>query len=241
MDSLPNPSKIEEGRIRAAYANRRENSLYSLLSPGHLFFTQERERELLGMLRKRGVTQLDGQKILEIGCGTGYWLRQFINWGVQPQDVTGIDLLTDRVARARQLCPQGVRIECQSATKLSFADAEFDIALQATAFSSVLDPVVRQQIASEMLRVVKADGLILWYDFHMNNPRNPDVRGVKKSEIRLLFPNCRIQLRRITVAPPLVRMLAPYSWLTCACLERVKIFNTHYLGIIQREISSTLG
>ena len=169
-----------------------------------------------------------------MGCGTGYWLRQFINWGARPQNITGVDLLSDRVAEAKQLGPDSVRMECGSAACLCFADAAFDLVLQSTVFSSVLDPCMRQQIATEMLRVVKADGLIIWYDFHMNNPRNPDVRGVKKSEIRLLFPNCHIQLRRVTLAPPLTRILAPYSWLTCACLERVKIFNAHYLGIIQK-------
>jgi len=37
-----------------------------------------------------------------------------------------------------------------------------------------------KKIASEMLRVLKVDGITVWYDFHMNNPQNPDVRGVKK-------------------------------------------------------------
>ena len=93
---------------------------------------------------------------------------------------------------------------------------------------------MRQQIASEMLRVVKADGALLWYDFHMNNPRNPDVQGMKKKEIFRLFPGCRIELRRITLAPPLARLLAPYSLMTCSLLEEFKVFNTHYLGVIRK-------
>ncbi len=234
MDIIPNSSKIEEDRIRDAYAKRKGNDSYSLLNPGQLFFIQERERRLLGLLRRRGFTRLSGNKILEVGCGTGFWLRQFINWGAEPQDLTGVDLLPDRVSKARGLSPHGVRIECGSAVELRFADGEFDIVFQSTVFSSVLDPFMKQEIAAEMLRVVKADGLILWYDFHMNNPRNPDVRGVKNSEIRQLFPDCNIQLSRITLAPPIVRMLAPYSWLSCVCLEQFKIFNTHYLGIIQK-------
>ncbi|MDI6792500.1 MAG: hypothetical protein QME81_06490 [bacterium] len=47
---------------------------------------------------------------------------------------------------------------------------------------------MRQRIASEMLRVLKPDG-ILWYDFHMDNPKNTDVKGVKKKEVKQLFPN----------------------------------------------------
>jgi hypothetical protein len=86
-----------------------------------------------------------------------------------------------------------------------------------------------------MLRVVKPRGVILWYDYHVNNPWNPDVRGVKKQEIRHLFPGCRVDLQRLTLAPPLARRLAPYSFLLCCLLEKIPLLCTHYLGVIRRE------
>ena len=52
---------------------------------------------------------------------------------------------------------------------------------QATVFSSTLDRRMRQNIAREMLRVLKPEGIVLWYDYHVNNSRNPDVRGVKST------------------------------------------------------------
>jgi len=85
-----------------------------------------------------------------------------------------------------------------------------------------------------MLRVLKPEGIIIWYDFHINNPKNPDVRGVKKKEIHELFPNCEIYLKRITLAPPLTRLIAPCSPLVCYILEKLRIFNTHYIGVIKR-------
>jgi ubiquinone/menaquinone biosynthesis C-methylase UbiE len=234
IDLSPESAKAEEARIRAAYARRQGNTFYSWFKPSYVFLMQERERRMLVALEQHGCFFLDTIKILEIGCGTGYWLREFIKWGARPQNITGVDLLEDRLVEARRLSPEGVKIECGSAGKLSFKDMSFDLVLQSTVFSSVLDPCMKRQIAAEMLRVVKADGLILWYDFHMNNPRNPDVQGVKKQEIFQLFPSCRIELRRITLAPPLVRIVARYSWLACYLLERLKIFNTHYIGIIQK-------
>jgi hypothetical protein len=93
---------------------------------------------------------------------------------------------------------------------------------------------VKEVLAREMLRVLKRHGVILWYDLRVNNPDNADVRGIGKQEIARLFPNCHIDLRRVTVAPPLSRLLAPYSWLGCYALERLRIFNTHYLGVIQK-------
>ncbi len=101
-------------------------------------------------------------------------------------------------------------------------------------FTSILDADLRRQVASEMLRVVKPDGVILWYDFHMRNPRNPGVRAVRKAEIRELFPGCSMTLRRITLAPPITRMLAHRSSLLCHLLERVSLLRTHYLGLIRK-------
>ena len=226
--------ETEEVRMRNAYGKRQAEHHYSWFNPSYVFLMQERERLFLRTLKRHGFLPLETQHILEIGCGTGYWLREFIKWGARPQNINGIELLSERVDIAKQLSPQGVHIECGSGTKVGFSDGCLDLVLQSTVFSSILDFSTKQQIASEMLRVVKANGAILWYDFHVNNPRNPDVQGVNKREIFRLFPNCRIDLRRITLAPPLARFLAPYSLLTCYLLERLKIFNSHYLGVTRK-------
>jgi ubiquinone/menaquinone biosynthesis C-methylase UbiE len=172
--------------------------------------------------------------MLEIGCGTGYWLREFIKWGARPEHLVGIDLLSTRVAEAKRLCPAGLDIRCGSATSLPFPAQTFDLVLQSTVFTSILDFEMKRQIASEMVRVLNDDGLIVWYDYHVDNPRNPDVRGVKKREIHQLFRGYHILLRRITLAPPLARLIAPYSSLACNVLEKVPLLCTHYLGIIRK-------
>lgn len=233
-DLPPEVVEVEEDRIRAAYAKRQADPRYSWFSPGHLFMMQARERQLLALLKRHGFEPLHVRKILEIGCGTGYWLREFVKWGARPENITGIDLLSDRVTEAKWLCPVAVNVQCGSAAALSFPDSTFDLVLQSTVFTSVLDPELKQRMASEMRRVVKDEGLILWYDYHVNNPWNPDVLGVKKREIYKLFPNCRIELRRITLAPPLVRFLAPYSRLACYLLEKMPLLCTHYLGVIRK-------
>jgi SAM-dependent methyltransferase len=232
------PTITEESRIKTSYARRSSGSLYSWFNPGHLFYIQQLERRVLTLLRREGLHAINDKKILEIGCGQGNWLRELIKWGASPENLTGIDLLPDRVAKARQLCPQGVEIHCGSAAKLAFDDGRFDLVFQFTVFSSVLDFTVKQLLAAEMLRVLTDGGHILWYDFYLSNPRNPDTRGIGKREIARLFPNCRIDLLKVSLAPPLTRLLAPYSWLGCYTLERLRILNTHYLGVIQRKLKT---
>jgi SAM-dependent methyltransferase len=230
----PESYKVEEARIREAYARRQQDARYSWFSPGHVFMTQERERRLLGLLEQHDFAVLRTKKILEIGCGTGYWLRELIKWGAQPEQIEGIDLLPDRVAEAKRLCPDTVRVQCGSAMTLPYPNATFDLILQFTVFTSILDPNMKQQIASEMLRVLRAGGLILWYDYHIDNPWNPDVRAIKKREIHQLFRGCRIELRRIALAPPLARWLAPRSWTFAHLLGKIPFLCTHYLGVIRR-------
>lgn len=47
---------------------------------------------------------------------------------------------------------------------LELDDATFDLVLQSTVFISILNHEMRQQVASEMMRIMKPDGITTWYD-----------------------------------------------------------------------------
>jgi ubiquinone/menaquinone biosynthesis C-methylase UbiE len=226
--------RVEESRIQEAYARRRSGNLYSRFNPGYLFMVQERERLFLKLLSRQGCVPFESKKILEVGCGSGDMLRDFVKWGARPENVIGIDLLPDRVAEAVHLCPKAMEIREGNAVKLQFPNNTFDLVVQSTVFTSVLDAVMKKEMASEMCRVLKPEGLILWYDYYMDNPKNPDVKGVKSQEIHALFSGCEIRLQRITLAPPIARLLAPYSWLICYFLSKVPWLCTHYIGVIRK-------
>jgi ubiquinone/menaquinone biosynthesis C-methylase UbiE len=222
----------EAARLKDAYARRRRQ--YSWSSEGHLFGHQDRERNTLALLNRQGSFPLGQKTFLEVGCGTGTWLQQFIRWGARPDHVTGIDLNPERLAQARANIPEAARLEQVNAAAMPYAAASFDIVLQSTMFTSVLDAGVRRQIASEMLRVLRPDGLIIWYDFWMNNPKNPDVRGVGRKEVLSLFPQCRVDLRRVTLVPPVLRWLAPRSWFLTYAASQIPPFCTHFMGAITK-------
>jgi len=96
---------------------------------------------------------------------------------------------------------------------------------------------MKQAVVAEMTRVLKSGGIVIWYDFFYNNPSNPNVRGVGASEIRSLFPGFSITLRRITLAPPVARRLVPISWVTALLLEKLRVLNTHHLGILRKPLA----
>jgi len=232
---IPTEYAAEEARIKAAYAHRDTTPVIlkreSYFDPACLFMMQEQERKILALLRRYRRDDLANQKILEVGCGTGGNLRRLIKWGARPENVSGLDLLPENIDQARRLSPNGVSLHCGNAANIPFPDGSFDLLVQATVFSSILDPRMKQWIAREMLRVLKAGGAILWLDFFFNNPKNPDVRGVGRKEIRTLFPDCIAKVSRVNLAPPLVRLLAPRSWLFCDILAGLAFLDTHYLGL----------
>ncbi len=189
---------------------------------------------MLAALARAGVGALQAARVLEIGCGTGHWLRRMLDWGVGAQRLAGVDLLAERIAAARALCPAPVTLQQADASRLPFACGEFDLVLQSTVFSSILDPAVRRAVAAEMLRVLAEGGVILWYDTAVPNPRNRDVRPVPAREVAALFQGCVVQLRRATLAPPLARRLAGLSPAACLQLQRLPFLRTHLVGTIRR-------
>jgi hypothetical protein len=85
-----------------------------------------------------------------------------------------------------------------------------------------------------MLRVTRPGGALIWYDLRVANPANPNVTPIQRSEIRALFPKCAIDLRSSTLAPPLARYLARWSFAVCAVLSSLPFLRTHYAALITK-------
>jgi SAM-dependent methyltransferase len=193
----------------------------------------ERAREVQRLLTRHGLMPLAGKRILEVGCGSGKWLRDVLSWGAEPAQLCGVELREGTAARARRLCPPGVTIECGNAAELRYPSHSFDIVLQAGLFSALLEQETKTAVAAEMLRVVRPNGLILWYDALVTSPGNPYVRPISRNEISRLFPGCSIELQRIGLAGPVARFLAPRSTSLCALLSRLSPLCTQYLGALR--------
>lgn len=222
----------ERARVRAAYARRAEDDArYSWYEPAHQLAVQGIERALLDALRRELDVPLGRARFVEVGCGRGAWLQRLVSWGATPARVHGVELLEDRLMEARARTPPGVTLTCASAAALPIADSSIDVALQVTAFSSMLDVALRAAAAAELRRVVRPGGLVLWYDLRVDNPRNPDVRGIGRAELRALFPGWVVRARARTLAPPLARPLARRAWWLAVLLSRVPLLCTHCLAV----------
>lgn len=226
-------------RLRAEYESRKSrfpgDDRYSLANRAYAFAIQQRQRSLLKLLRKLDQVDLSNKDILEIGCGSGGVLDEFCKLGVKSESIYGIDLLFDRLEVAHQRLP-AAGISNADGQNLPFPEDSFDLVLQYTAFSSILDPLIKKNMAADILRVLKQGGSIIWYDFWWN-PTNRQTRGITPREITKLFPNCKSRFSKITLAPPIARRVVPISWKLAAFLESVTFMNSHYLAIIKKVIN----
>jgi len=229
-------SRREAERVRAAYARRAargDDERYSLLNPANLYMYQRRERALLSMLRRHGLAPLAGRRIVDVGCGSGGLLADFLRYGARAEDLAGADLLAERIESARRRFP-AIAFAVADASALPYAGASFDVALQFTLLSSVRDRAMRESIAAETLRVLRPGGALVWYDF-IWNPLNRDVRGIGLRELRRLYAGCAIDARRGTLAPPISRRLSRGSWTVCRLLEAAAPWLcSHYLAVVEK-------
>jgi ubiquinone/menaquinone biosynthesis C-methylase UbiE len=101
-------------------------------------------------LRKRS-----SLKLLDVGCGEGYYVRDAIEEGI---DAYGIDISTHALENA--LAEVQDRITFGSITKIPFGDEEFDVM---TAFDVIehVHPKDTSNMIQEIRRVLKPDGIII--------------------------------------------------------------------------------
>jgi len=223
-------------RIRKVFADRATKPISDWLPHYSLYaryIVYERTGLLLHAFRKLNVKTLAGLRILDVGCGGGTQLRYFFDFGAQPKNMFGVDVLENVIRGAKYLSPN-VGFFVASAAKLPFSDEAFDLVFQSLVFTAVLDPRIKQAMAAEVLRVLRPGGRFIWYDFMYDNPWNRDVKGITKREIRELLPGCKFRFWRLSLAPPIGRTVAALSPFVFHLLSQLPFLCTHYLCIAEK-------
>lgn len=227
----------ELDRIRDEYARRAQDprlqGLYSPSRPDVLFSMQIRERATLKMLQQADLHHLGQLELLEMGCGSGGILLDLLRWGADPARLHGCDLLPGRVRSARQRLPKPTTLAVADGGALPYPAAQFDLVLQFGVLTSILDDRLRRRMAQELWRVVRPGGAVLSYDFRYRG-QNPAVRPLHPQEVRELLPEGKYTHCRVTLAPPITRRLARWSWPACELLHAIPWLRTHDLVLVQK-------
>jgi SAM-dependent methyltransferase len=219
-------STAELENIKERY--KRRTTTYEPWVPWIFMTRHELERAIIALLFARNVLPPGESRVLDIGCGAGAHLHFFLRLGFRPDALVGTELQPDRIAAARSQLPAAVSLLSGDASQVDLPAASFDVVFQSLVFSSILDDQLQEELARKMWELTRPGGGVLWYDFTWNNPRNPDVRGVPISRVQQLFPHAQPSIRRVTLAPPLARLVtsvhpAMYSLFNCLPLVRTHV------------------
>ncbi|MBY0579726.1 MAG: class I SAM-dependent methyltransferase [Burkholderiales bacterium] len=107
---------------------------------------EEEYRLIVSML-----APLPGETLLDVGCGTGYFTRQFANDAIV-RSVIGVDADFNMIRFASEQSNQGINFMAADACKLPFRDKSFDLVVSVTALCFIREEKAALQ---EMLRVTK--------------------------------------------------------------------------------------
>jgi ubiquinone/menaquinone biosynthesis C-methylase UbiE len=113
-----------------------------------------------------------GDKVLDVCCGTGDQVFYYAKRGII---ATGVDLNLEMIKMAkkdkRKKDLKNVSFQIADASSLPFKDNSFDYASISFALHEK-ERAVRDKIISEMKRVVKSGGNLIFIDFQVPLPKN---------------------------------------------------------------------
>jgi ubiquinone/menaquinone biosynthesis C-methylase UbiE len=220
----------EVDRIRTVYAGW-EPTL-DRGNPGYLRSIRERDAVLKHLLLEEFDHTLPRCRVLDVGCGYGSLLDLFHQQGVPAEGLFGVDLIPNRTETARKRYP-GFTFINGNAERLEFPDKWFDFVTIFTVFSSILDREMAKNVARNIVRILAAGGVVVWYDMRYPNPWNGNVKAMTKPRIRELFPSFELQLKPLTLLPPLARHLGRRTESVYPLLAAIPILRSHYLGLLR--------
>lgn len=224
----------EIDNLKQVYQQRKNIKIsYDFVLPQNYYFVSSREKVFVSSLLKYFGTDFSKLKVLDLGFGSGNDIFTLIKSGFAVENISGVEVIEERFHHVKRIIPN-LDIKLNNGFNIPFEDEKFDIVIQSTVFSSILNPQSRKELANEMIRVLKPNGKIFFYDMRFNNPWNKNVTKMDKAEINILFPQKNKTFNFITLNPVIARKLASKSIILCEFLEKIPLLCSHYYTIIEK-------
>jgi SAM-dependent methyltransferase len=166
-------------------------------------------------LTSRLLSARPGARLLDVGCGTGWFTRRFAQQGLH---VTGLDSNPEWLAYARARSDPAIRWVEGDAQALPFPDAHFDHVLSIAALCFADD---EQKAVAEIMRVARRSFVIGWLNRSSLLYRDKGKNGGRGAyhgarwhtarEVLAMFsdiPACRLTIRSAVFLPSGTRWAA---------------------------------
>jgi SAM-dependent methyltransferase len=216
-----------EESIKQQYSRRAD--MDSLYSGTYSRLADAERRKKMKVLLSKFLPGIEHKTVLEIGAGQGDNVKMLQDCGFRRNNIFLNELLPDRINSIKINQP-GMQVYEGNALEVNF-DKKFDCIFQSTVFTSILDHKSRKHLATKMWDLLEPGGIILWYDFIYNNPKNPDVKKVTINEMIDLFPLAvESEVKKVTLAPPIGRRVGNlYSTFNLPFLR------SHILAVLKKD------
>ncbi len=190
----------EVERIRRMYEERYANpnirESWEPFAETEVAYRSQQMLAVARLFRTIGRLNLAGLRILDVGCGEGRLVRAFLDMGASPRDVVGVDIRANAIEESRRRSPH-VDSRIMNGADLAFDDGAFDLVTQFVVFSSIFTEDLRTRLASEMMRVTRKGGYVLWWDLM----RTVQGSSGKRLQPKLLFPGMQYREERVGMSP----------------------------------------
>ncbi len=181
-----------------------------LRNPEVLFQSFAIERANIAALRSIGLDK-SSARVLDVGCGSGGGLLQFVRLGFNPAKLVGIDSSAARIEQGRSLLP-GIDLRVADATQIPFTDDSFDLVFESTMLGTLESQSLLASIAAEMIRVTRRGGHIMLADWRYSRKGSGVKTAISSAKIAELFEVGRstavVRRERGALVPPLGRRLS---------------------------------
>ena len=199
---------------------------------GDMLINVERDKYLRKIAEKENILS-ENKEILDFGCGEGFVMDLFNKWGASPHFLTGVDISDKRISNAKLIFPKFNFFLIDNS--LPFEDEKFSAIIVSTVFSSIRNNQERAFWASELTRVLKSNGVIIFYDMKINNPFNAKTKKVLLSDLKDLFNGYEINHWTLTVWPHFARLISKFSIKSYSVMTKFKFLHTHFIASLVKK------
>lgn len=141
-------------------------------------------------LRASGA-DLDTLDVVDLGCGNGRSTRAYLEFGLKPNQLCGLDFRAGAIAMARQMHP-AIRYDVQMDGRLPFADGTVGWLSLCMVVSSIQDPADRRSLAAEVSRVLRPGGHL----FYIDHPYTSDAVGLTPLDPGTIFTPLKLRWQK---------------------------------------------
>lgn len=224
----------DDRELAHAYAHysrsRRKRRNWSAQNPGNIAIRAELVDAVVALA---GEELSRARDILDVGCGSGWWLEHLVGRPEVHAKLHGLELLPERVEAARHRVPAAT-INPGDGRRLPYRDHSFDVVSLFTVLSSLPGRTDAELAVQDAWRVLAPDGVLLVWEPRLPNPLNQHTTLISRDLLRRGTADAKIDFRTTTVLPALARRLGDRTEDLYPRLARIPAIRTHRLACVHR-------